>query len=103
MATAKSPKALNAAILTILECVSSAFHEYVGRGAIDARRRLVQDGGLIKLPDSIRHCVDGATHLRIVDSYKHLGSYIGLDALHNQDVIHRCSSAMAAYVPLSGT
>ena len=43
----------------------------------------------------------GAEHLRLVQIYKHLGSYIRADGSPAPDVPHRIRSAMSAYAPLA--
>ncbi|CAK0811590.1 unnamed protein product [Prorocentrum cordatum] len=58
-----------------------------------------------------RRCADGKLRLQVpgrpgiaidvVQSYVHLGTHANVDGSCFQNATHRCSSAMAAYAPLS--
>ena len=67
-----------------------------GKGSISCMSEIVKSNWNIALPEA-----PGSPKFRIVQEYKHLGSWLDNTGRSGRDVGHRTSSAMTAYVPLS--
>ena len=76
---------------------TEAFVTFRGKNSSNEKRKLfIDNDAKIKLPEGA-----GASHLRVVSEYKHLGSIIGADGGAGSDVPRRVSSAMTSYAPLA--
>ena len=114
MLASKSPRRLELAILALLESLctvssslglelnfkpgkSEAFLVFRGKNAAKFTRKVfVEQHSSLPLP-----AVANADRLRIVQSYKHLGSVITPDGKPNLDVPNRTSSALTSYAPIA--
>ena len=76
---------------------TEAFVTFRGKHVAEEKRKLFGDnGGLVRLPKGA-----GASHLRVVDSYVHLGSELGADGNPFGDVSRRLAGASASYSPVA--
>ena len=75
---------------------SESLIKYRGENSCAARETLRNDKGDLSLP--IPRSIE---RLRIVDAYKHLGTYISIDGNTIRNTIYRVRSAMEAYAPLA--
>ena len=111
---ASSPAALDLAMWTMLDILLVTFRlahlelnwspgksecilKYRGKRAVQAREQWRRADGTLAIP------VRGDILLRIVQDYKHLGSFVSAigNGASPRNISHRTSSAMAAYAPLS--
>ena len=111
---ASTPRALLCAITVLMRVLTNSFSKYAlkinfAKGKTEALMKL-RGRNAVKTLDSLRH--EGkisiplpkpyeSDRLRIVEHYKHLGSHLSVDGSLMFDAQHRCSSALAAYVPLA--
>ena len=111
---ASSPKVLMKYIETLLVILIEEYSRVgllinFGKGKTEALLRL-RGKNATKYLDSLRH--EGSLsfelpkpyenhRLRIVESYKHLGSYLSISDSLMHDAQHRCSAALSAYVPIA--
>ena len=76
-----------------------------GLGSRSVKKRLAYcldpDGVRVSVVPDVG--VFGDVRLRIVDSYKHLGSHVSADGNCVPEASHRAASAMSAFVPLAGS
>ena len=75
---------------------TEALVRFAGTNASMFKQKLISAGSIIRLPAEALPFAGGATELRVVPYYKHLGSNLSVDGRCNSDVALRCSSAMAA-------
>lgn len=75
---------------------TEAFVSLRGRKAIEISRDLADSGNSVAIDP-----LCGASQIRLVEQYKHLGSMLDASMSHNPDVDHRVQSAMTSYVPIA--
>ena len=111
---ASTPAALDRAIELLLDTVFSifddchlainlqpgkteAFLQYRGDGAVQARERWRCEDGVLRIHSSAWP----GRLVNVVDSYKHLGTYVSSIGDTFLNTVHRAKSAMGAYGPIA--